>query len=156
MAEQRPQRQVKNKDIPLLTEVRLIEMDVVAMENRIQWERERRRNITQHLSRTPGGGGTARGMDEALASIEELEEKHKALVKKYIRQIRKAEAILNGIASHQMRTLVSLLYLDCYSSGTVQELLGMSRWAFENARETVEQAEDMASVVWHDRYSARG
>ena len=154
--DQRQPRVVKNKDILLLQEVPMLQVDIVSLEQRKNWERARMDNITQHLSAFSGGGGNRIGMDETLSDIEELEEKHRSLIKQYTRAIRRAERIINGIASHQMRTLVTLLYLDNVPDRAVQALLHMSRWTFENARKTVEEAPNMESVKWYDRYCADG
>jgi len=152
MAEQRPGRKVKNADIPMLQEIRMLKMDIVSLEQRRKWERERMERITQSLSASPGGG-TARGMDEAFAAISELEEKHKQLIKQYTRKMKKAERILSGIRSCQMRTMVTMLYLDNVPPSAVQAVLHMSRWAFENARNAIEDAPSMEEVKWFDRYS---
>lgn len=155
MAEQRPGRKVKNGDILMLQEIRTLKMEIVSLEQRRKWERERMERITQSLSASPGGG-TARGMDEAFAAISELEEKHKQLIKQYTRKMKKAERILNGIRSSQMRTMVTMLYLDNVTPRAVQEVLHMSRWAFENARAAVEDAPSMEDVKWFDRYTTEG
>lgn len=154
MAEQRPSRVVKNQDIPLLQEVSFLKADIVSLEQRKKWERERMDHITQRLSATPGG--SSRGMDDTFADIAELEEKHSMLVKQYTRILRRAERILNGIRSREMRSFVTLLYLDNHSDRTVQDMLHMSRWTFENARKAVEDAPNMEAVKWYDRYRADG
>lgn len=151
-ADQRPSRVVKNKDILLIQEVPLLQKDIVSLEQRKNWERARMDNISQHLSAFQGGGSRI-GMDETFADIEELEEKHRSLIKKYTRSVRRAERIINGITSHQMRTLVTMLYLDNVPDRAVQAVLRMSRWTFENARKTVEDAPNMDAVKWYDRYS---
>ncbi len=142
---------IKNKDIQLLREVHLIQMDIVSLEQRAEWERARMDAMTQNLS-AASGGGVRRGMDDTFAAIEELEERHRMLVKQYTRVVKEAERIINGISSHQMRTLVTMLYLDNVPGSAVQSVLHMSRWAFENARSAIESAENMACVKWSDRY----
>lgn len=154
--DQRPTRVVRNRDILLIQEVPLLQKDIVSLEQRKNWERARMDNITQHLSAFSGGGGNRMGMDDTLSDIAELEEKHRSLIKQYTRAVKKAERIINGIASHQMRTMVTMLYLDNMPDRAVQALLHMSRWTFENARKTVEEAPNMESVKWYDRYSADG
>lgn len=152
MADQRKTRPVKNKDIKLLQEVRFIQLDIVSLEQRIQWERQRMNNITQQLSAAHGGGNPY-GMDDAFANISETEERHRTLVNQYTKVVKKAERILKGIASHQMRTMVTMLYMDNVADSAVQSVLHMSRWAFENARSAVENADCMAAVKWNDRYA---
>ena len=109
------------------------------------------RSITQHLSQTNGGGGYPKGLDDAFARLAETEERQKQMIKNYTMQLRRAEAIIIGIPSAQMRAMVTMLYLDGLSAGTVREKLGMTRWTFENCRYTIESAERMADVKWHDR-----
>lgn len=153
MAEQRPPRVVNNTDIPLIQEVHYLKMDIISLEEKRKWERKRMENITQHISASPGGG-TGRGMDEAMAAISELEERHKALIKQYTIALRRAEKIISRIQSHQMRTFVTMMYLDNIPDGAVQSVLHMSRWSFENARKAVEDAKSMEEVKWFDRYCA--
>lgn len=124
---------VKNKDILLLQDVPLLKVEIVSLEQRRTWERERMTRITASLSSLPGGG-TKRGMDDVMAALDELERRHADLIRQYTRLIKKAEKILNGIASHQMRTMVTLLYLDNVADSAVQSVLHMSRYAFENAK----------------------
>lgn len=140
---------IKNKDVLLLREVHLVQMDIVSLEKRAQWERARMDAMTHGLSAASGGG--RRGMDDTLAAIEELEERHRMLVKQYTRMVKEAERIVNGISSHQMRTMVTMLYLDNVMGSAVQSVLHMSRWAFENARAAIENAENMACVKWRER-----
>lgn len=152
MAEQRTSRMVKNKDITLLQEIRLIELDIVSLEKRAQWERDRMSSITQHLS-SGGGGGSPSGLDEAFAAISETEERHRKLIGQYAKVVNKAERIIGRIASHQMRTMVRMLYVDNVADIAVQSVLRMSRRMFENARATIESAECMADVKWNDKYA---
>lgn len=144
-------KEIKNKDILLIQEVRYLKMDIISLEDRLHWERERRKNISQSLSMAVGGGPKM-GMDDAYAEISEMEKKHATLVKRYCRAVQKAEQIIAGIQSHQLRTLVEMLYLDDLPVNVVQSTLRMNRWSFENARKMVEEAENMESVRWHDRY----
>lgn len=152
MAEQRQAKPVKNKDIQLLRKVNLLKLDVISLENRAQWERDRMSNISQHLS-TACGGGSPHGMDESFAAMSEVEERHRLLVKQYAQEIKKAEQIINGIVSHQMRTMVTMLYMDNVADNAVRSVLHMSRWAFDNAKSAIENADCMADVRWNDRYA---
>lgn len=152
MAEQRQAKPVKNKDIQLLRKVNLLKLDVISLEKRVQWERDRLSNISQHLS-SGGGGGSPHGMDESFAAMSEAQERHRLLVKSYTQEIKKAERIIDSIASHQMRTMVTMLYLDNVADSAVRSVLHMSRWAYENAKAAIENAECMADVRWNDRYA---
>lgn len=152
MAEQRQAKPVKNKDIQLLQRVNLLKLDVISLEKRVKWERDRLSNISQHLSAS-GGGGREHGMDESFAAMSEAEERHRLLVKTYTHEIKKAERIIDSIASHQMRTMVTMLYLDNVADSAVRSVLHMSRWAYDSAKAAIENAACMADVRWNDRYS---
>lgn len=144
-------KEIKNKEILLIQEVRYLKMDIISLEDRLHWERERMKNISQNLSMAVGGGPKM-GMDDAYAEISEMEKKHETLIKRYCRAVQKAEQIIAGIQSHQLRTLVEMLYLDDLPVNVVQSTLRMNRWTFDNARKMVEEAENMESVRWHDQY----
>lgn len=152
MAEQRQAKPVKNKDIQLLQRVNLLKLDVISLEKRVKWERDRLSNISQHLSAS-GGGGREHGMDESFAAMSEAEERHRLLVKTYTQEIKKAERIIDSIASNQMRTMVTMLYLDNVADSAVRSVLNMSRWAYDSAKAAIENAACMADVRWNDRYS---
>lgn len=152
MSEQRQTRVVHNKDIPLLQEVGFVMQDIEALEKRRKWEKDRMTHITQQLSTSSGGGNAPCGLDEAFASIAELEEKHRILIKQYIRKINKASQLILDLPNKQMQTFVRMMYMDNETDSSVREKLKMSRWTFENARRAVEQAEDMQSVKWSGRY----
>lgn len=141
---------IRNKDIKAILEIPYIMQQVVSLERRCRWERERMRNTTQHFSASPPGGGSKRVLDDAVAAIDALTAEHGLLLKRYEQEIRKAERTISAIRSVQMRAMVTLLYLDGIRPGTVQEVLHMSRYAFEKARTTLETAEDMESVRWVD------
>lgn len=152
MADQRQPRMVNNKDIPLLQEVCYIKQEVISLENRAAFEKSRMKSITQHLSAAPGGGGNPSGLDTAFANLAAIEEKHRVLIGQYKRKLAKAEKIINEIESVQMRSIVTMLYLDQKPDTEVRKALGLSRWVFDNCRKTIEDAESMAMVKWHDRY----
>lgn len=145
-------RAVKNKDIILLQSVSAMEAEVKSLEKRREWESGRMYKITQNMSATPSYGSGSIGMDEAFAALEDICIRHGRAIKQYNRLIVKAENIIAGIGSQQMRTMVRRLYLDGANGATVRAELKMTRWSFENAREQIENAESMDAVVWHDRY----
>lgn len=152
MSEQRQARMVKNKDIPLIQQIPALKQMIISLEQRRQWEESRTQKVTQSFSAVPSGGGTRRTMDDTIAAIEEISENHALQLKQYERQLRKAERIINEIRNVNMRAFVTMLYLDGVPDGAVQAVLKMSRWGFENARRCIEDAEDMASAKWTDRY----
>ena len=143
---------IRNRDIPKLQRVYYIMQDIVSLENRRDWQKDRMTNITSHLSGMPGGGGAKGGMEDAFARISDIEEKHRLLVKKYTRELRHAEQIINGIENENMRTFVMMMYVDNIPAVEVRERLNMTRRGFERAKTSVEQAVCMRDVVWHERY----
>lgn len=151
-AKERPVTIVKNRDIPLLAEVWCIMQEVCRIEQMRSWTRERMHNITQHLTGMPGGGGLPKGLDEAFAMLSDLDAQHEEKCKDYVRQLKEAQKILNGIESRTMRTFVMLKYMMAVPDREIREELNMTRWGFEQARKCVEQARDMESVVWRERY----
>lgn len=145
-------RVVKNKDIPLLARVLGIMQDVVSIENRIEWQRERMYSITSHMNGIPGGKGAPTGLDAALAVIDGLEGTYQEKVRSYMRELRNAEKILNSIPSESMRTFVTMVYVDDLPQEFVKKELNLSRRNFERARAAIENAESMAQVVWRERF----
>lgn len=146
-------RIIRNRDIPLLSRVLFTMQDVRILEERSDWLSDRMFSITQNLSGMPSAkGGTHGGFDAAIAAIDGLNEEHREQVLSYVRELKTAEKILNSIPSRTMRTFVTMLYVENMSAVAVQRELNMTRRGFENARDAVEQAQDMASVVWRERY----
>lgn len=92
------------------------------------------------------------GFDAAFAAIDGINEEHREQIAAYTRELKAAEKIINSIPSRTMRTFVTMLYIENIPAVTVQRELNMTRRGFENARNAVEQAQDMASVVWRERY----
>lgn len=155
MSEERKARIARNKDIPLLREVGDVMLEIEALEKRRKWEKDRMYHITQQLSGSAGGGNAPCGYDEAFAAVADIEEKHRLMIKQYIRKINKASQLILDLPSQKMRTFVRMMYMDNETDVNVRKKLKMSRWAFDNARRAVEQAEDMQSVIWNDRYAER-
>lgn len=92
------------------------------------------------------------GFDAAFAAIDGINEEHCEQIAAYTRELKAAEKIINSIPSRTMRTFVTMLYVDQIPAATVQRELNMTRRGFENARNAIEQARDMESVVWRERY----
>lgn len=145
-------RSVRNQDIALLQSVYALMQSVVSIERRRKWQKERMDSLTQHLTGMPRGSGSSGGMDCAFACLSELEEEHSALVEEYTAKLRLAEQIINSIESDNMRAFVTMMYLDSIPDREVRLRLNMTEYRFNAARDAVEKAENMRSVVWHDRY----
>ena len=143
---------IRNRDIPLLADVLPIMQEICQIEQWRDWQRDRMLNITQHLTGMPGGGGTPKGLDEAFALLSELDEEHEQRCKDYVRQLKAAQKILNGIESRSMRAFVTMKYVMDVPDAQIREELNMTRTGFNRARRCVESAECMAMVKWHERY----
>ena len=142
---------IRNKDVLEIQAIPQLMLEIVSLERRIEWERARMKNTTQRFSALPRGGGVNRAMETAEAEIDDAERQHSALKKQYTARIKKAEAVLAAIENSRMRTLVRLLYLDGISPSAVQGVMQFGRYAFENARAAIEEADDMKSVKWVGR-----
>ena len=143
---------VRNRDIPLLSDVFYIMQEVRLIEQRRDWQRDRMVNITQHLTGMPGGGGMPKGLDEAFALLSELDEEHEQRCKDYVRQLKAAQKILNGIESRSMRAFVTMKYVMNVPDTEIRRELNMTRTGFNRARRCVESAECMATVKWREKY----
>ena len=143
---------IRNRDIPLLADVLSIMQDVRMTEEQREWQRDRLTNITPHLTGMPGGGGIPKGMEEAFAVLSELEEDHVKKCVEYGRKLKRAQDILNGIENHAMRTFVMMKYVFESPDTEIRKELNMTRRGFDRARKCVEDAPDMASVRWQDKY----
>lgn len=144
--------EVRNRDIPLLSEVLYIMQAICQIEQQRSWQHDRMTNITQHLSWMPKGGGLPKGLDDAFALLSEIDEEHEARCREYVCQLREAQKILNGIESRTMRTFVMMKYVMNVSDANIREELNMTRRGFDRARRCVEEAPCMAAVKWHERY----
>ena len=72
--------------------------------------------------------------------------------REYACRLRAAQRILNGIESLTMRAFVMMKYVMGLRDGEIRQQLNMTRRGFERARQSVEDAPDMASVKWRERY----
>lgn len=145
--------EVNNADIIALQRVFYAMQDVCATEERRMWEEDRMLAITQRLTRMGGGsGGVPGGIDAGLAAIEEAESKHSVRLIEYKKELQRAEEILNGISNPNMRTFVVLLYVHMLPGEEVRKRLNMTDYGFKRARRMIEQAPDMASAEWTDKY----
>lgn len=117
-----------------------------------EWQRDRLTNITPHLTGMPGGGGLPKGMEDAFAAISELEEKQAKKCVEYAAILNRAQDILNGIENRSMRTFVMMKYMFETPDAEIRKELNMTRRGFDRARKCVEEAPDMASVKWQEKY----
>lgn len=143
---------IRNRDIMLLARVLYTMQDVRATERKRLWQQDRLWNITQKITGMPGGGGKAGGLEDHFGEIAEMEERYAAECAQYIRELKQAEAILNGIENRELRTFVTLKYVMNTPNAEIMSQLNMGRRAFERATRSIEQAQDMAHVRWDKRY----
>lgn len=143
---------IRNRDIPLLADVLPIMQEVCQIERQRDWQHDRMANITQHLTGMPGGSRIPKGLDEAFAMLSEIDEQHEEKCKDYVRQLKAAQKILNDIESQSMRAFVLMKYVMDISDVDIRQELNLTRRGFERARRSVEEAESMSAVKWHERY----
>lgn len=143
--------EVKNRDIPTLAAVLGMLQTVGKTEEMAQRQRDIMLKITAAFGGTPGGG-ERRGLDSAVATLDELEGELQRGVAAYARTLREAERILNGIESPTMRAFVLLKYVTGARDAEVRRVLGLTRRGFARAVRAVQDAEDMKSVRWQERY----
>lgn len=142
---------VCNRDIPLLQEVLPVMQLVERTEELREWQRGRAVKITANLTGMPRGGD-ALGLDGVLAALDELDRNQADECREYACRLRAAQRILNSIESLTMRAFVMMKYVMGVQDGEIRKELNMTRWGFERARQSVEDAPDMASVKWKERY----
>lgn len=143
---------VRNRDIPLLTRIYHTMKDIESLERHSDWQYERLFSVTKRLKGMPGGGGMPSGMEAVLAEVDELNHDFGEKIKQYVYELKVAERIMNGIESRTMRTFVQMYYIDNVGKRKIMSELDMSEWRFNQARESIENAEDMASVRWRERF----
>lgn len=143
---------VKNKDIPILANIISVMNLINATEQRRDWQHDRLFNITQHLSGMPHGNSGPTGLDSIFSAISELESEHEAECNQYIHEMRQAQRILNRIESRTMRAFVTMKYVMDIPDTEIMQELNLTKHGFYRARNCIEQAKDMESVVWRERF----
>lgn len=136
---------MRNKDIETLECVVGAMQMVRALEEKLEWARERRFQITQHFSFSHGG--VRSGMDDALGRIDELEAEHREQVKRYIAEIKRAQRIVDGISDVRVRAFVVLMYVEQLPGAAVRRELNLTRRTFDRLRQAVEEAEHMCEIT---------
>lgn len=143
---------IKNRDIPILSRVIYAMQDARIIEKRIDWQADQLGSITVNMSGMPRGGGPASGFDATYAALDCLCEQHKEKLSMYMRELKEAEKIINGIKNPKMRTFVVMMYVEELPKAVVRRELNMTEYAFNKAKHAIEQAESMSAVVWRERY----
>lgn len=142
---------INNRDIPALHEVMAVMQNICRTEELRDWQRGRMVKITASLSGMPGGG-SRKGMDDAVSMLDELGQEQIRACREYGRHLRRAQRILNAIESQNMRAFVMMRYIIGVSDTEIRRELGMTRRGFDRAVHAVQDAPDMASVKWQERY----
>lgn len=143
---------VRNRDILVLADISSVMQLVESTERRLEWQHDRMLSIRQHISGMPGGGGLPKGLDDAFAKLAEVGEEYETQLRAYLRQIREAQKILNGIESRSMLAFVTLKYVKHASNAEVMRRMKMTEWGFNRGRRSIEEAQDMQHVKWRERY----
>ena len=146
---------IRNRDIPKLTRVLYAMQDVSVTERRRLWLQERLWNMTARLTGMPGGGGDPKGYEENFAEICEMEEKYAAECAEFMRELKEAEEILNGIESGNLRTFVSMKYVMGMNRGVILRELNLKRGEYNGISSAIEQAESMKDARWPERYALK-
>ena len=139
MQGQREPIQIRNRDIPLLSRVLYVMQAVSSTEQKRMWLQDR--------------PGEPKGLDAPFAAIGETEERYEQECAEYMAELYRAEEILNAIPSDTMRVFVTMRYLLDMSRKEIMGRLNLKRWRYEEMCESIEQADDMKSVVWKERYT---
>lgn len=145
-------RMIRNKDIPLICDIRAMMHEIESLEKRREWQHDRMYNITRRLTGMPGGRGLPRGLDAVLASLSEMDEEYADQIAEYTRRVQKAQRILRNIQNETMRAFVMAYYADGKSKTTIMREMRMTEWGFNRARDSIEQAANMQEVIWHEKY----
>lgn len=148
-------KEVKNRDIIILSRAtdQLAELDII--KEKRDMLNERRYSMSQAITGLPGGH-QKKGLDDLLSRVDELE---RELVEKQAELfgcILDAERILKGIQNHSMYAFVSLKYYYQDADAAIQRRLNIPRSQFERMCEVVENAPNMAAVVWPEKYTCVG
>ena len=143
-------RKTRNRDIPLLSRVLCIMQDIYGLEENREWTRDRLFQTTRYLTGMPGGKGGSRGLEDTIAKISAMDDRHAAMLREYARELETAEQILNSIQSRNMRTFVCMYYIRHCTREEVCAELGMTEWGFRKAKEAIEKAERMEKADWRE------
>ena len=144
-------RGVRNKDIPLLTQIFYIMQDIRSLQHRSEFNDEQLYSTTKRLTGMPGGGGLPHGFDSILVELEEVNREYGEKIAKYVKDLRKAEKILNGITDNRLYTFVRLVYVDQVAQAEAIRDMELTEYQFNKIRKNIEDAEDMQKAVWVEK-----
>lgn len=152
MKNKRKLRIIKNQDIPLLSRVLYTMQNVCSIEKRIEWQKDRMVNIEQRITGMPRGKGLPVGFDAIFEAIDGINEEYMDRLNVYVDELKEAERILNSIKDERMKTFVVMVYVNGVPQEKVREALNMTTWGYRMALERIEQAKNMESVKWDEKF----
>ena len=143
---------VKNKDVLLLARVLYTMQDVSSMEHLRLWQQDRLWNITQKITGMPGGHGESSGLEKHFSEIAEMEEQYTEACAEYVRELKRAEEILNSIESRTMRSFVLARYVLGMQNSKIMAQLSIRNDRFDYLCRLIENAPDMekAATAWKE------
>ena len=144
-------RGIRNRDIPLLTQIFYIMQDIRSLQHRSEFNDEQLYSTTKRLTGMPGGGGLPHGFDAILVELEEVNREYGEKIEKYVRDLKKAEKILNGITDNRVYTFVRLFYVDQVAQAEVIRDMELTEYQFNKIRKNIEDAETMQKAVWVEK-----
>ena len=150
--EQENRTGIRNRDIPLLTRIFYIMQDIMSLQRRSDFQNDLLFSTTKRLTGMPGGGGLPHGFDVIIGELEEMNRDYGDKINDYVRDLRKAEKIINGIPNGAMRTFVRLYYVDQIEKADVMRKMEMTEYQFEKARKAIEDAESMRKAEWPEKF----
>ena len=143
---------IRNRDIELLTRIFYIMQDIRSLQRRSDFQNDLLFSTTKRLTGMPGGGGLPHGFDVIIGELEEMNRDYGDKIGDYIRDLRKAEKIINGIPSGTMRTFVRMYYVDQVEKAEIMKDLEMTEYQFDKARKAIEEAESMRKTDWPEKF----
>ena len=144
--------EVSNRDIITLTRVRAMKQEIKITEQK----RAELLGIYRRALRASEGPVRARrdevDLEAVRAELAAQDAEYLRILADNAQAIRDANDILRGIEYDDMRVFVALLYESGETHKNIWARLNMSRRVFEKLRKLVEEAPDMASVPWPEKW----
>ena len=139
---------LNNRDLDPLLKIFYTMENIRSLQRRSEFHEEQMYRITQILTGMPGGGGMHATFDGILGELEELNGMYGDEIAGYVRELKAAERILNGILDERLKTFVRMFYVDGIGQSEVKRELELTEKRFQDVRKAVETADRMAEVRW--------
>lgn len=143
---------IRNVDALALTQVRIMKQELKITELKRAELRALHRRAVRACEGDVSAADAISDVDAVHKKLAENEALYARRIEACAKAIRDAEETLARIENPGMRLFVTLLYERGETHKYVMAKLGLSRRSFEKLRKTVEDAPDMASVVWADKW----